>query len=66
MRDKLLDKNEDIVGPQAIADWLGVSRNTILNWSRSEKIPCIKIGRIYRYSLKKISESIGHAPIIHN
>lgn len=50
----------ELVGPDKIAELLGVSRNTVLNWSRSGKIPCINIGKIYRYSVKKISDQFDH------
>ncbi len=50
-----------LVGPEVVADRLKVSRNTVLNWARDGKIPCIRIERIYRFSLKKISEAVGYS-----
>lgn len=52
--------NTNLVGPETLAIILGVSRNTVLNWARTQKIPCIKIGKIYRFSLKIVSETIGY------
>lgn len=49
-----------LVGPEVIAELLSVSRNTILNWAKSGKIPAIIICKTYRFSLNKVSESIGH------
>lgn len=49
-----------LVGPEVVAKILGVSRNTILNWARSGKIPCVRIERTYRFSLKIVSEAINH------
>lgn len=49
-----------LVGPEVVAARLNVSRNTVLNWARDGKIPCIRIERIYRFSLKKISEAVGY------
>lgn len=50
-----------LVGPEVVAKILGVSRNTVLNWGRKGEIPCIRIGKTYRFSLEKISEKINHS-----
>ena len=49
-----------LVGPGVVAQIMGVSRNTVLNWGRKGQIPSIRIGKIYRFSLEKISEMIDH------
>ncbi len=49
-----------LVGPEVIAGILSVSRNTVLNWARNGKIPCIRIEKTYRFSLKIISDFTGH------
>ena len=51
---------KSLVGPEVVAEILVVSRNTVLNWARDEKIPCVKIEKIYRFSLKIIFEAINH------
>ena len=48
------------VGPEVLAALLGVSRNTILNWARDGKIPCVRIEKTYRFSLEKIAEVVNH------
>lgn len=48
-----------MVGPEVVANLLKVSRNTILNYAKSNKIPSVRIGKIYRFSLKKVSEAIS-------
>jgi len=53
-------KNQPLVGPEAIAQALGVSRNTVLNWANKGSIPCIKIARTFRFSLEKVSAAIEH------
>lgn len=68
--DKTLRKNgamtkangnqKSLVGPEVVAKILGVSRNTVLNWARDEKIPSVRIEKTYRFSLKIISEAINH------
>ena len=45
-----------LVGPEVIAAHFNVSRNTVLNWARDGKIPAVIIGKIYRFSLKRITE----------
>ena len=52
---------KSLVGPEVVAEILGVSRNTVLNWARDGKIPSVKIERTYRFSLKIISEAINHS-----
>lgn len=49
-----------LVGPEVVAEHLSVSRNTILNWARDGKIPCVRVGKIYRFSMKLVSESINY------
>lgn len=49
----------DIVGPEVIADLLSVSRNTVLNWAKSGQIPSIRVGKVYRFSLRAVSQSIN-------
>jgi len=49
-----------LVGPEVVAKTFGVSRNTVLNWARENKIPHVKIGKTYRFSLKIISEAVNH------
>jgi excisionase family DNA binding protein len=49
-----------LVGPEVIARLLGVSRNTVLNWSNKGDIPAIKIRGTYRFSLELVSKSIGY------
>ena len=50
------DKKNEFVGPQVIADILDVSRNTVLNWANQGKIPCLKVGRTYRFVLAEVLE----------
>jgi excisionase family DNA binding protein len=45
-----------LVGPDFLAKKLMVSRNTVLNWSREGKLPAIKIGRTYRFSIEKVAK----------
>lgn len=45
-----------MVKPEVVADYLKVSRNTVLNWARSGKIPCIQIEKTYRFDWNQILE----------
>lgn len=60
MKTTATAKNHPLVGPEEVSKALNVSRNTVLNWANRGEIPCIKIGKTFRFSLKKISEAIGH------
>jgi excisionase family DNA binding protein len=51
---------DQLVGPEVVAARLNISRNTVLNWARDGKIPCFRVGKIYRFSLKKISTFVGY------
>lgn len=37
-----------------LAEALSVGRTTIENWTRSRRIPSLKMGRVLRYDLKKV------------
>jgi len=52
-------KQTSLVGPEVVAQILGVSRNTILNWARNESIPSIRVRRIYRFSLPDVARMLG-------
>ena len=49
----------DLVGPEVLAEYFKVSRNTILNWGKDGKLPCVRIGKIYRFSMKKVLETVN-------
>jgi excisionase family DNA binding protein len=52
--------NTSLVDPQVLAELMGVSRNTILNWAKNGNIPCVKICKVYRFSIKMVEEKLGH------
>ena len=52
-------KQTSLVGPEVVAEILGVSRNTVLNWARDGKIPSIQVGRIYRFFIPDVAQLIG-------
>ena len=41
-----------------LAQVLGVGRTTVENWTRSRRIPSIKIKRVLRYDLKKVMAAL--------
>lgn len=55
-----------LVGPEAIASRLNVSRNTVLNWAREGKIPAIIIGKTYRFHLESVAKELNIHPSILN
>jgi excisionase family DNA binding protein len=55
-----------LVGPESVAARLNVSRNTVLNWARTGKIPCIRIGKTYRFDPATLTEELKLPPYIWN
>ena len=39
-----------------IAEYLGVSRDTILNWITKKDMPAAKIGRCWRFKVSEVDE----------
>lgn len=44
----------DIVSSEQLAKKLGFTRYTILKYTRSGKIPAIRFGKRYRYSISEV------------
>jgi hypothetical protein len=42
-----------------LAKALGVGRTTVENWTRSRRIPCLKIKRVLRYDLQKVLAALA-------
>jgi excisionase family DNA binding protein len=42
-----------------LAEALAVGRTTIENWTRSRRIPSLKIGRVLRYDLQKVLAALA-------
>ena len=42
-----------------LAKALAVSRTTVENWTRSRRIPSLKIGRVLRYDLQKVLAALA-------
>lgn len=42
-----------------LANSLGVGRTTVENWTRSRRIPCLKIKRVLRYDLQKVLAALA-------
>lgn len=47
-------ENDKWVNVNDIADYLSVSTDTIRSWIRQEKIPCYKLGKMYKFKLSEI------------
>jgi predicted site-specific integrase-resolvase len=49
----------DVLKPQAAAQLLQISPNTLRHWSREGKIPCLYTG-VYRYSRAALLNAMGN------
>lgn len=47
-------ENDKWVNVNDIADYLSVSTDTIRSWIRQERIPCYKLGKMYKFKLSEI------------
>jgi excisionase family DNA binding protein len=54
---EVLIPSSKLVGSKDAADLLKVSRNTVLNWAKAGIIQIYKLGKIYRFELKKVLEA---------
>lgn len=41
-----------------IAEHLGVSRDTVLNWINDKKMPAHKVGRLWKFKVSEVDEWI--------
>ena len=42
-----------------LAKALAVGRTTVENWTRSRRIPSLKVGRVLRYDLQKVLAALA-------
>ena len=54
-------ENDKWVNLNDIADYLSVSPDTIRSWIKQKKIPCYKLGKMYKFKLSEIDEWVRSA-----
>jgi len=50
-----------LVSPRQAARLLSVSERTLFTWTKDSKIPCVKLGRLVRYSVDTLREFVAKA-----
>lgn len=50
MKEKESLMKDTMITPEEVSIRLNIKKQTVWNWCRNGKIPCIKIGKIYRIS----------------
>ena len=55
---------DNLVSIQEIAEYFSVSVKTIRNWVKDDKIPYVKIGRTYRFSMEEIKKEGKNVPAV--
>ena len=54
----LSDYRNDYLTPYEVADEFGISLTTVYNLLRSDRIPDIKIGRVWRIPIEKLDRYV--------
>lgn len=60
------DNDKSLVSIKEISKYFSVSERTVRNWVKEKKIPYVKIGGTYRFSIKEIREGGNDVPIVRN
>src|SRR5215210_582924 len=55
---RMVERLEDLLGTEEVAEYLGVGQVTIYRWCREGSLPCIKIGRRWRVRRQALEEFI--------
>lgn len=54
---------ESWVSLEAVAAHLGVSKDTIYRWISDKKIPCHKLGKLWKFKLSEVDEWVKNSDI---
>lgn len=56
MEEKMSDLRDKWCSLEEIAEYLGVTKDTIRNWIKKTDIPAHKIGRLWKFKLTEVDE----------
>jgi excisionase family DNA binding protein len=52
-------QNEKWTGLAEIADYIGVSKDTIRNWIKNSNMPAHKVGRLWKFKKSEVDQWIA-------
>ncbi len=53
-------QNENWIGLAEMADYVGVSKDTIRNWIKSSDMPAHKVGRLWKFKKSEVDQWIAN------
>lgn len=56
-------QDKRFIGVKDLAEYLGVSVNTVYAWTSQHRVPYVKVGKIVRFDTKKVEEWIKNNSI---
>ncbi len=55
---RVVERLEDLLGTEEVAEYLGVGQVTVYRWCREGSLPCLKIGRRWRVRREALGEFV--------
>ena len=53
--------NKELLVVDEVAEYFGVGKNTVWRWCREGRIPCLKIGKVWRVRREELEDFLKTA-----